>query len=81
MAGGREFASGGYARIWRGELVERNSSPREVCIKAITFRVNDGEGARSDIEKVDNSPSLLPGLFTQFITIRHSVRRSLCGCD
>jgi hypothetical protein len=55
--GEKEFASGGFANVWKGELMEGNSNPRSVCIKAMKVAVRDGEGERSNIEKVRNSPS------------------------
>jgi hypothetical protein len=79
--GEKEFASGGYANVWKGELVERNSNPRRVCIKAMKIAVRDGEGERNSIEKVGNSPSSLPSSFTQFKATRRFMRRSPCGCD
>ena len=76
--GEKEFASGGYAGVWEGKLVERNSNPRTVCIKAIKVTVRDG---RSSIEKVGSSASLLPGSLTQPMAARNFVRKFPCGCD
>ena len=56
--GGKEFASGGFANVWKAELVKRNSNPRSVCIKAMKVAVRDGEGGGSNTEKVGNSPQL-----------------------
>ena len=77
----KEFASGGYANVWEGRLVGGNSGSRRVCIKAIKIAVNDGEGGRSNIEKVSGSPSVLPGSFTQSAVARYFMRRPPCGCD
>lgn len=65
--GGKDFASGGFANIWKGKLIERDSnprSPRMVCIKAIKITARSGEAERNDIEKVCNSPSVPPDSFT-----------------
>jgi len=68
--GETEFASGGYANVWEGRLVEGDPDPRRVCIKVIKVAVNDGEEGRSDIEKVRKLPSLPPGSFAQFTVTR-----------
>ena len=57
--GEKEFASGGYANVWEGSLVEGDPDPRRVCIKVVKVAISDGEEGRSDIRKVRNSLSLL----------------------
>jgi len=57
--GDRDFASGGYANIWKGKLVERDTYTKRICIKAIKVTVKDGAGGRRNIEKVGDSPSVL----------------------
>ena len=57
--GEKEFASGGYANVWEGRLVEGSPDPRRVCIKVVKIAINDGDEGRSDIRKVCNSLSLL----------------------
>lgn len=61
--GEREFASGGYAGVWKGQFVEMNSNPKTVCIKAIKVAIRDERGW-GDIDKVGNYPSFLLGSFT-----------------
>jgi hypothetical protein len=57
---GKQFASGGYADVWKGELVGVNSKSRNVCIKAMKVAVRDVEGGRSNIEKVSDPPFSWP---------------------
>ncbi|KAF9644876.1 kinase-like protein [Thelephora ganbajun] len=47
----KEFASGGFANVWKGELVETNSNRRKVCLKAPKVVAKDGEKERKDNEK------------------------------
>jgi len=57
--GKKDFASGGYANIWKGKLVERGTNAKRICIKAIKVTVRDGEEERRGIGKVGNSSSVL----------------------
>ena len=57
--GEKEFASGGYANVWEGNLVEGDRDPRRVCIKVVKVAISDGEEGRSDIRKVCNPARLL----------------------
>ena len=61
---GTEIASGGFASIWRGVLVESSSSPdpRNVCIKMMKFTVKDGTEGRCDIEKVGSTLFLVTNI-------------------
>lgn len=79
--GRKAFNSGGFAEVWKGELVDKNLNRISVCLKTIKVATMDGEKARKENEKVGYSPFLYASPFTQFTVVRHSMRRSPCGCD
>jgi hypothetical protein len=60
------FASGGFADVWKGELVERNFNRRKVCLKTIKVTVKDGQKGRKSNEKVGELPSFRAVPLTQF---------------
>lgn len=62
--GRNQLASGGFANVWMGELVEKNFCRRNVCLKAIKVATKEGETGRKDSEKVRDSPFFWAGLFT-----------------
>ena len=64
----KEIATGGFAEIWKGELVDKNARQREVCLKRIGVGARDGEREREDNEEV-RVPFPLP----------NSSPRNICG--
>ena len=53
-----DFASGGFADVRRGELLQKNSNRRRVCLKRIKLATKDEEEGRMNREKVINPLSL-----------------------
>ena len=51
----KDFASGRFADVRRGELVEENSNRRRVCLKRIKHAAKDSDEERMNREKVINS--------------------------
>ena len=53
-----ETASGGFASIRKGVLMEDNSgsNSKSVCVKAMKITEKNGDEGRSNIEKVSHAP-------------------------
>ena len=75
-----DFASGGFADVRRGELMEKNSGRRRVCLKRIKLAAQEGEEGRMNREKVINPPSLDGRSVIRLTAGRNSMRKFPSGC-